>query len=162
MTGISIFPTLHAGLQALCIFLHRGTRGSRAKAETLMLTVLRVTLFNLLSGAKAKLPILRSATALQSPLLLLKGGNKTTQRRGWWDNVSTNLFYTAEAVHHFLLFCVCMWLFFLKQFDSIDFINCIYFICHKGIGQPKVRGGESTATLSKSNKLNSHVRNIEH
>lgn len=53
-----------------------------------------------------------------------------------------------------------MWHFFLKQFDSIDFLNCIYFICHKSIGQPKVRGGEGTAMLYKS-KLNSLVRKIE-
>ena len=66
-------------------------------------------------------------------------------------------------MHRFLLFYLCMCLFFfLKQFDSIDFLNCICFICHKGVGQPKVTGGESTATLSKPNKLNSHVRNIEH
>lgn len=59
--------------------------------------------------------------------------------------------------------CVHVAFFFsLKQFDSIDFLNYIYFICHKGIGQPKVRGGESTTMLSKSNKLNFHVRNIEH
>lgn len=121
MTGTSIFPMLCAGLRALCISLHHDTRRSRAKAETLMLAVLRVTLFNLLCGAKAKFPKLRSTTALQSPLLLLKGSNKTTQRRGWWDNVSTNLIYTAEVVHHFLLFCVCLWLFVLKQFDSVDF-----------------------------------------
>lgn len=110
----NIFPTLQAGLRALCLSPHCGTRRSRAKAETLMLAVLRVTLFNLLSGAKAKFPKLRSATALQSPLLLIKGVTKATQRRGWWDNVSTDLFHTAEAVHRFLLFCVCAWLLFFS------------------------------------------------
>lgn len=62
----------------------------------------------------------------------------------------------------FLCVHVAFFFFFLKQLDSIDFLNYIYFICHKGIGQPKVRGGESTTMLSKSNKLNFHVRNIEH
>ena len=80
ITGTNISPTLHAGLRALYVSLHHGTRGSRARAETLMLAVLRVTPFNLLSEAKAKFPKLSSATALQSPL---KGGNKTAQRRGW-------------------------------------------------------------------------------
>lgn len=120
-------------MQALCISLYHSTRGCRANTETLMPTVLSIILLNLLSGAKAKLPKLRSAIALQSSLQLLKSGNRTTQRKGWWDNVSTNLFYTADAVHRFFLFCVHVG-FFLKQFYSIDLLNCIYFICHKSIG----------------------------
>lgn len=78
-------------------------------------------------------------------------------------------FPLVEVMHCFLPFSLFVLDFvhvvvflFLKCFESIEFFNCIYFICHKVTGQPKVRGGEGTTWLYKSNRLNSDIRNIKH
>lgn len=83
--------------------------------------------------------------------------------------VKQKRFPLVEVMHRFLPFFLFVLDFvhvvvflFLKCFDSIEFFNCIYFSCHKAIGQPKVKGGEGTARLYKSNRLNSDTRNIKH